>query len=387
MEGGKIDLLEEKAMDHTIYRRADNPKEADGHAWVFADGKNICRYNYKLPTLTDEAVRIRVLYSGLCHSDTMAGRGNWGPRFYPLCPGHEIFGEVQYVGQGVTTLKPGELVAVGPLRTCCFRCKNCNEKKSNICLNITFQERDLYATHFGGFCSHMQVPVHHVFKLPKGVNLATDAPLMCAGVTVFIPLKRFCSESKGKSIAVLGCGGLGHLAIKYARALGLHVTAITQTADKKEGLEKIGAQEVIVYDNEYRDLIKNQGRFDFVINTVPIGGKEFCEACLGLLAFGGTCIQVGAPDIKENFQANFFNLVLRQIKVVGSLVGSIEDTIETLEFSVKHKIKVEVEEFAFQDFNKALDLLEKGRPRFRCVLNVKDYSDKYFPSQEKTKPK
>lgn len=174
---------------------------------------------------------------------------------------------------------------------------------------------------------------------------------------------------------------MGHLAVKYAKALGMHVTAITQTAEKKGALQKIGAQEVIVYNKELKDLVKNQGRFDFVVNTVCIGGKEFCEACLGLLVNGGTLIQLGLPEAIAEFQANILTIVLKQLKIVGSLVGSIEDTLDTLEFSVKNDIQIDSEMFAFEDFIKAFEKLENGRPRFRCILNCKDYSDKYFPSQ------
>jgi len=177
---------------------------------------------------------------------------------------------------------------------------------------------------------------------------------------------------------VIGIGGLGHLAVQYGKAMGCHVTGFTTSPGKIGDIKSMGAEEVIVVDQEFKELANHQGKFDYLVNTLPVSEAGLIEAYLGTLRNCGTLIQVGVPEGGEKMQFSYASLVVRQLTVVGSLVSSVEETKETLEFTVKHGIRVRVEEFPFLEFPKALDRLENGRPHFRCVVNVKDFTSQYL---------
>ena len=241
-------------------------------------------------------------------------------------------------------------------------------------------ERELYSVHFGGWSTHTQQPYHHVFKIPDGMDIANIPPIMCAGITVFNPLKRHAGNNPGARLGVMGIGGLGHLAIQYGKALGLNVTAITTQEDKADLCKLLGASAVIVVDKNFKELDKHRNKFDYLINLISIGNLQMFEAYLNTLVNGGTFIQIAMPDIHETFQATFATIVTKQIKIVGSYICSISEMKSTLEFTKEHNIRVWAEEHKFEDFPKALKRVEDEKPHFRGVVNCKDYSDKHFPN-------
>ena len=365
-------------VDHMFYPRVEDRKEADGMAWVFKDAKQFVPYYFKFPDLGEGEVRAKVLYTGLCHSDVMTVREKWGPCNFPCCPGHEVVGEIIRVGSEVKDLKVGDRVGFGPFRNACFECKYCKRGDTNLCEGIDSTEKLLYGLYFGGYATHIQVPHTHSFKLPAGIDIANVSPVLCAGCTVYPPMKRHVKEA-GASIGVIGIGGLGHLAVQYAKALGLKVGAFTTSENKVESIKKLGADEVILVDKEMSELKKHTGKFDYLINTLPVNDEASFAAYVMTMANGGTLIQVGAPEADNLLKIGFGLLITKQISIVGSAVSSVQETRDTLEFTAKHGIKVQVEEFMFEDFPKAFDRLENGKPQFRCVVKVEDFVNKYFP--------
>lgn len=369
-----------KDITHMLYPRVEDPKDADALAWVFKNKDEFVPYYFKFPELGANEVRIKIHYTGLCHSDIMTGREHWGPANFPVCPGHEVAGEIILVGADVKDLKKGDIVGVGPFRNACFKCEQCKHHHTNLCTGMDGSEKFLYGLYFGGYATHIQVPHEHAIVLPQGMDLANMPPVMCAGCTVFAPMKRHLHQ-KGAKFGILGIGGLGHLAVQYSKAMGFHTVAFTSTADKVDYIKKLGADEVIVVDKEFKELKKHAHTLNGIINTLPVGGLALQEAYASCLKPGGTYILVGLPDVKENFSLSFFTIIINQLNVVGSIVSSIKETKETLDFTHQHKVKVEVETFKFEDFPKALHRLEKERPFFRCVVNVLDFNKVHFPNK------
>ena len=283
----------------------------------------------------------------------------------------------------VKDLQKGDIVGVGPLRHNCGYCEKCKAGEDNLCITLQSAEKDIYVFNFGGWASHLQFPCHHVFKLPAGLDLATTPPIMCAGVTVFSPLNRYFKElGKGAHCGIMGIGGLGHLAIQYAKALGYNVTALTQYDDKIELCKQLGASNVIVVDSKFNELKKHEGRFDIIINTIPASGNSFFDSYMTTVRRGGIFVQIGVPNVKEQINPSFFTLVSNQIRLVGSFIGAINETKETLQFTADHKIKVMAEMFAFEDFPKALKRLEHEKPHFRCIVDCKSFVEKNFEAPE-----
>ena len=366
-------------IDHMFYPRVEDPKEADALAWVFKSKDEFVPYYFKLPELNEDEVRAKVLYTGLCHSDLMTGREKWGPANFPVCTGHEVVARVEKVGSAVTDFKAGDVVAFGPYRKACFDCKHCNKGATNLCTKTEDHEKWLYGVYFGGYATHIQQPASHTFHVPEGMDIANLPPVLCAGTTVYAPMKRHIKEV-GAKVGVIGIGGLGHLAVQYGKAMGHHVTAFTTSADKVDYIKKLGAAEVVVVDKDLKELQKYEGEIDYLINTLPISSKDLLEAYASTITNGGMLIQVGLPNSEESFNISFSTLVLKQIIIAGSIVCSVEETKDTLEFTLKHGIRVEAENFSFEDFPKALHRLEYEKPIFRCVVNVEDYNKKHFPN-------
>ena len=366
-------------IDHMFYPRVEDPKDADAVGWVFKSKTEFVPYWFKLPELGESDVRAKVLYSGLCQSDVSTAREKWGACNFPLCPGHEVVAEVLQVGPAVTSVKAGDKVGFGPFRTACFDCAACKKGDDNLCLGVESYEKYLYGLYFGGYATHIQVPASHTFVLPPGLDLANVPPVLCAGCTVYPPMKKYITEP-GASVGIIGIGGLGHLAVQYGRAMGLQVTAFTTSPEKVDEIKKLGAHEVVVVDKELKELSKHQSKFDCLVNTLPVCEEASFTAYLMTLCNGGTLIQVGLPDSETQLKIPFGPLIMKQITVAGSAVCSVADTRDTLEFTAKHGIRVAVESFCFEDFPKALDRLENGKPHFRCVVNVEDFVNKHFPA-------
>lgn len=372
---------ESSPLEHPIYKRAENVESADGLAWVFLNKDELTLYPFKYPPLGADQIRAKVLYTGICQSDVGVARQKYGPCAYPICPGHEVIAEVTEVGSGVTTHKVGEIVGYGPMRTACFKCKHCNKGLDNVCNEIPRPEKGLFYKYFGGWATHIQQPASHAFHIPQGMDLTTCPPLLCAGATVFSPMARELT-SKDMRVAILGIGGLGHLAVQYGKALGNEVAAFTTTPDKVDYIKSLGASEVIVVDNELKELQKHANKFNVIINTLPVSNPKIFDAYLNTLVPGGSLIQIGAPDKDSGaLSCSFFSLVPRELKIKGSAAGSLKETANAIDFAHNNGVKVQAETFSFEDLPKAVERLEKGKPFFRCVVDVKTFNDKHFPAK------
>ena len=307
-----------------------------------------------------------------------SGRSEWGAALYPCCAGHEVLAEVIAVGSSVTRFKIGDKVLWGPFRDSCGDCEYCSKRFTHVCQKVDENERFLYGVYFGGYSTHIQQPESHCFKCPENVNLETIAPIMCAGVTTFSPLDMY--GEKGMKVAILGVGGLGHLAAQFASQMGMEVTALTASDGKEEFFKTLGITKNINWKKE--KLSNHRNAFDLIINTLPvmINEKEV-EELLDCLRPYGKFINVGLSDVKDKLIVKQFSLTAKCVSIVGSVVGGVEQTQRTLDFVGKHKVECLCEFFSFEDFPKALERLEHGRPHFRCVVRTGEFS-KNFPQKK-----
>lgn len=361
-------------FSHELYKHVDQ-KDADGIAWAFLDKKDkLTFFPYKFPNLPDDEIRIKVTYAGLCFSDVHWCRGHWGDQLYPIAPGHEIMGIVTQTGKNVTRFKVGDKACVGAQRQCCKSCKICKMGEESYCPSIAPYDKYTYGRYWGGYSTHAQQPENFAFHVPDGMNEKTCAPLLCAGTTVWAPIDKY--GKPGMKTAVIGIGGLGHLAVQILAKKGYEVAAVTTSMSKKDYILGLGATKVIDSTNP-EDLKNNDSQYDLIINCLS-GSGDF-GIIFGLASVFATVAQCGLPDVTDNLKLTN-TLVPKGISVVGVALGSCKQIEEMLEFCAKHNIQPKCEEFDFLECQKAFDHLENGKPNFRCVLNVKDYSEKngYF---------
>lgn len=368
--------MESKAnpYQHQHYTHVKDEKDADAVAWVFLNKEEFVKFPFKFEELPDDQIRVNVTYTGLCHSDSLAARSLWGPANYPLCPGHEIVGEITKIGRTVKGFEIGDRIGFGPFRDFCETCKYCQKSQENLCDGIPSSQKEIYDEYWGGYSTAVQHPAKMAFKIPEALPSDVTPPILCAGVTTYAPIARYARS--GQKTAVIGIGGLGHMAVQYLNKMGCHVTAFSSSLEKTEMIKKLGAREVIS-SSDPEALEKAAGNYDFVINTLPVMDSALFESYLNLTAGGGTFAMVGLPPVNDKITLSPFPIVTRNINFVGSLVGSRRETIEALNFSALHNIVPMVEFFDFDDFPKALETLEKGRPKFRCVVNVQDWAKKH----------
>jgi uncharacterized zinc-type alcohol dehydrogenase-like protein len=360
---------------HPIYNIIEKEEEADGVAWVFTDEKNMVKLPFKFPEIGADEVRVNVTHTGLCHSDVLTVRGLWGKcAWYPLAPGHEVLGTVSRLGSNVKDFKIGERVGFAPVRKSCDTCEVCLLKADNLCDKAPDGERFLYGKFWGGYATAIQQPAQWCFKIPESLPDDATPPLLCAGATTYSPLARYVKP--GMNVAIIGIGGLGHLGVQYAAALGAHTTAFSSNLKNADEIKKLGAERVVC-STDKEALKAEYSKYDVVLNTLAVGddGSLF-SLWEDITKPLGKFIQVGSPPGGE-IKANTFPLVLKQISLEGSHIGSRKETNEMLEFSAKHKIVSQCEYFAFEDMPKAFDHLENGKPKFRCVVNCVDFAKKH----------
>lgn len=360
--------MEEK-YEHALYKHCDE-KEADALAWAFVNKEKMVLFPFKFPPLAKDEIRANILYAGLCHSDVLTVRSEWGPAKYPIAPGHEIIAEVSMVGEDVKDFKKGDLVAFGTLRDCCDECVNCKAGRENICLKPGL-DSGTYGKHWGGYATQLQQPAKFFFHLPEKFDIARGAPLLCAGITTYYPMEKFLKPDM--TCGVIGIGGLGHMALQFCHKLGHKTTAFTTSEKKADLIKKLGADNIVI-STDKEQMKKAKNSCEFVINTLAVS-KGF-DDYLGCTERGGVFVQVGAPSITDPMTFNAFSIIPKEISVVGSCVGPREPTKKMLNLCVEKDIYPMVEEFSFMDFPKAFDKLENGRPLFRCVVNVKDFAEK-----------
>ena len=312
-------------------------------------------------------VRIDIKYCGICHSDIHFTRGEWGNVPYPAIPGHEIAGVVAEVGVGVTGFAPGDRVGVGCMVNSCRQCENCQRGEEQYCLAGNTQtygsvDRDGTVT-YGGYADHVVVDEDFILRIPDGLELDVAAPLLCAGITTYSPLRHW-DAGPGKQIAVVGLGGLGHMAVKLAKAMGAHVTVLSQSLRKQEDGLKLGAQSYYATsDDETFDELA--ARFDLIINTVsaPLDIGRF----LGLLKTDGALVNVGAPP--QPLPVPVFPLLLQRRSFAGSAIGSIRETQEMLDFCAEHGIGAEIEVISADQINDAWERILNSDVRYRFVID------------------
>jgi alcohol dehydrogenase (NADP+) len=320
---------------------------------------------------TERDIQIRILFCGICHSDLHAVRDEWNeftPTVYPIVPGHEIVGRVTKVGSGVTKHKPGDLVGVGCLVDSDLTCEQCRVDLEQFCPNriLTYNspDRHLDGLTFGGYSESIVVDEHFVLRVPSNLDLAGAAPLLCAGITTYSPIRHW-GVSADKKVGVVGLGGLGHMGVKIAHALGAHVVVFTTSPGKKEDAQRLGADEVVVSRNA-NEMEQHAGSFDFILDTVS--AQHDISAYLSLLARDGNLVLVGAPPQPLSVPA--FGLIGGRHTLAGSAIGGIRETQEMLDFCGEHNITADVEVIPIQKINEAYDRLAKSDVKYRFSIDM-----------------
>lgn len=319
-------------------------------------------------------VAIAITHSGICHSDLHTCRNDWHNSRYPAVPGHEIVGTVTAVGPDVTKHQVGDTVAVGCMVDSCMECRQCKEgweifcEQGNVGTYNGIDKHDGTVT-MGGYTDHVVVRDHFVCKVPAGMDVARVAPLLCAGITTYSPLRQY-GVGEGSKVAVVGLGGLGHMGVKLAAAMGAHVTMITTTASKGKDAHELGAHDVIL-STDAAQMKAAFKRFDFILNTIPV--KHDITPYLQLLGRGGRMVLVGMIDIMPEFHS--FNLLSMNRAVGGSAIGGIPETQEMLDFCAEKGIYPDCEMIRMDEVNDAYERLLKNDVRYRFVIDMATMGD------------
>jgi alcohol dehydrogenase (NADP+) len=314
-------------------------------------------------------VEIEILYCGVCHSDLHTARGEWEGTTYPCVPGHEIVGRVVKVGENVSKFREGDTVGVGCMVDSCLTCANCKDDLEQFCTVgtiFTYNSPDKHTggITYGGYSQSIVVDKAFVLKIPKNLDLAATAPLLCAGITTYSPLHRH-NVTKGQKVGIVGLGGLGHMGVKIAKALGAHVVVFTTSANKVEDALRLGADEVVNSKNA-EEMKKHLNSFHFILDTVS--AKHDINAYILLLGRDGNLTQVGVPP--EPLSLNVGSLIFGRRSLDGSLIGGIKETQEMLDFCGKHNITADIELIPIQQINEAYDRLVKSDVKYRFVIDM-----------------
>lgn len=314
-------------------------------------------------------IQIDILYCGVCHSDLHQIRNEWGNSIFPMVPGHEIVGRISRIGSEVKKFKVGEMAGVGCLVDSCRKCENCKEGLEQYCLNgssPTYNglEQDKKTPTYGGYSKMIVADQDFVLQISDKLPLQNVAPLLCAGITTYSPLRHW-NVGKGHKLAVLGLGGLGHMAVKFGVSFGAEVTMLSSSPSKKEDARKLGAHKFVLTSD--REQLKSvQGTFDFIVDTVsaPHDYNEY----LSLLKTNGVLICVGAPPAPAQIYA--FNLIGGRKSIAGSLIGGLPETQEMLNYCAEHQIVSDIELINIQDIHRAYDRMLKGDVKYRFVIDM-----------------
>ena len=314
-------------------------------------------------------VQIEILYCGVCHSDLHQVRNEWGNSIYPMVPGHEIVGRVSKTGSQVKNFQTGQLAGVGCFVDSCRTCPNCLaglEQYCDIGMVSTYNgyEKDGKTPTYGGYSSLIVVDEKYVLKVAENLPLEGVAPLLCAGITTYSPL-RHLKVRKGHKVAVLGLGGLGHMAVKFAASFGAEVTMLSGSKSKQTDAKRLGAHHFVLTSDE-KQVKELQNHFDFILNTVS--APHDYNFYLNLLNTNGIMIVVGAPPSPAQVPA--FNLIMKRRSIMGSLIGGIPETQEMLDYCAQHNIVSDVEVIPIKDIDRAYERMLKGDVRYRFVIDM-----------------
>lgn len=314
-------------------------------------------------------VQIEILYCGVCHSDLHTVRNEWQNTIYPVVPGHEIVGRVTAVGEKVKRFKPGDLAGVGCIVDSDRTCPNCRAGLEQYCDSgfigtYNGEDKHLGGVTYGGYSEKIVVDEYFVLRIPSNLNLAAVAPLLCAGITTYSPLHHW-KVGKGQKVGIVGLGGLGHMGVKLAHAMGAHVVLFTTSPGKKEDAARLGASEVVV-SKDPQQMAKHAGSFDFILDTVS--AQHDMNAYLDLLKRDGTLTLVGAPEKPLPIAA--FSLIFKRRQFAGSLIGGIPETQEMLDFCGQHGIVSDIEIIPIQQINPAYERMLKSDVKYRFVIDM-----------------
>jgi uncharacterized zinc-type alcohol dehydrogenase-like protein len=315
-------------------------------------------------------VQIEILYCGVCHSDLHTVRSEWQNTIYPVVPGHEIVGRVTAVGDEVQTFKAGDLAAVGCMVDSCRTCPDCRENLEQYCQNeltFTYNSPDKHTGKmtYGGYSNVIVVDEHFVLRLPQKLYLAAAAPLLCAGITTYSPLRHW-QVGPGQKVGIVGLGGLGHMGVKFAHAFGSHVVLFTTSPGKTEDAKRLGADEVVISKNP-DEMKKHLNSFDFILDTVA--ASHNLDAYIELLKRDGTLCLIGVPDTPHP-SPGVANLIFRRRTMAGSLIGGIKETQEMLDFCADHGIVSDIELIPIQKINDAYERMLKSDVKYRFVIDL-----------------
>jgi uncharacterized zinc-type alcohol dehydrogenase-like protein len=320
---------------------------------------------------TDRDVQIEILFCGICHSDLHQVRNEWKevmPTVYPIVPGHEIIGRVTKVGSAVKKFKVGDMASVGCMVDADRTCPSCGDGFEQFCPNMVLtyngQDKHLGGVTYGGYSDSIVVDEHFVLRVPGNLNPAGAAPLLCAGITTYSPLRHW-GAGKGKKVGVAGLGGLGHMAVKIADAMGAHVVVFTTSPSKKDDAMRLGADEVIISRNA-DEMKKHAGSFDLIIDA--ISADHDINAYIQLLRRDGTVTLIGAPE--KPLAVKAFGLIFGRHNLCGSAIGGIAETQEMLDFCGKHNITADVEIIPIQKINEAYERLLKADVKYRFSIDM-----------------
>jgi uncharacterized zinc-type alcohol dehydrogenase-like protein len=314
-------------------------------------------------------VHIRILYCGICHSDIHQARGEWGPAMYPMVPGHEIVGEVVGVGRNVRSFQPGDLAGVGCFVDSCRVCRSCREGLEQFCgghlsFNYNSTEQDRTTPTYGGYSNQIVVDERYVLRIPGTLDPAGAAPLLCAGITTYSPLRAY-NAGAGARVAVMGLGGLGHMAVKLAASMGADVTVLSTSPAKEADARRLGAGDFrLTADADQRAALAS--RFDLILDTVS--ASHDLNAFIEMLDRDGTIVLLGGPP--EPFAFPAFPLVMKRRRIAGSLIGGIRETQECLDYCARHGIASDVEIIPIDTIDAAYERAVRGDVRYRFVIDL-----------------
>ena len=321
------------------------------------------------PGATD--VQFEILFCGVCHSDLHTARGEWPGITFPVIPGHEIVGRVTRVGSDVAGFKVGDLAGVGCMVDSCRTCRSCAEGNEQYCekeITFSYNSPDKHfpgKMTYGGYSKHITVDQSFCLHIPGNLNLAAVAPLLCAGITTYSPLKHW-GVGKGHKVGIVGLGGLGHMGVKFAHAFGAHTVLFTTSAGKVEDGLRLGADEVVVSKDEAA-MKRHLGSFDFILSTVAVSHN--LDAYTELLRRDGTLCLVGAPQ-HPHPSPSIWNLLFRRRQIAGSMIGGIKETQEMLDFCAAHNIVSDVEMINIQQVNDAYERMLRSDVKYRFVIDM-----------------
>jgi uncharacterized zinc-type alcohol dehydrogenase-like protein len=315
-------------------------------------------------------VHIDILYCGVCHSDLHQARNDWGNSVYPMVPGHEIVGRVIAVGAEVGKLAVGDIAGVGCMVDSCRHCAACQRGLEQYCeqgATLTYNDHERGSTRLtqGGYSERIVVEERFVVRVDAGLDLKAVAPLLCAGITTYSPLRHW-QVGSGHKVGIIGLGGLGHMGIKFAKAFGAHVVLVTTSARKAEDAKRLGADEVLL-STDAEAMRRHAGSFDFLLNTVPVGHD--LNPYAALLKLDATMVLVGAITALEP-PLQGYSVIANRRRIAGSAIGGMPETQEMLDFCAKHGIVSDVEVVAIQDINEVYERLLRADVRYRFVIDM-----------------